>query len=67
MRRNRAAIQRRRVSLTDALEHQKHYIRQALDVGMPLKQVARNTGLTAGRISQIRHEGGEPVSMFDLM
>jgi hypothetical protein len=67
MRRNRATINRRRASVKQAEEHQKHYIREALEVGMPPKQVARNTGLTVGRISQIRHELGRPVSVFDLI
>ena len=28
---------------------------------------AQLSGLTEGRISQIRNEGGSPVSMFDLI
>jgi hypothetical protein len=67
MRRNRATINRRRASVKQAEEHQKHYIREALDMGTPPKRVARETGLTVARISQIRHELGRPVSMFDLM
>jgi hypothetical protein len=67
IRRNRATINRRRNSLQQAMEHQKRFIREALDQGMPPKKIARLSGLTEGRISQIRNEGGPPVSMFDLM
>lgn len=67
LRRNRATITRRRASVHQALEHQKRFIREALDSGMPPKKVARNSGLTLGRISQIRNEGDPPVSMFDFM
>ncbi|CAN5732744.1 hypothetical protein BH09ACT8_BH09ACT8_58700 [soil metagenome] len=67
IRRNRATIIRRRNAVQQALEHQKHFIREALDQGMAPKRVARLSGLTEGRISQIRNEGGPPVTMFDLM
>ncbi|MGO9351945.1 MAG: hypothetical protein ACLP3C_14390 [Mycobacterium sp.] len=67
IRRNHATINRRRNSLQQAIEHQKRFIREALDRGMPPKKVARLSGLTEGRISQIRNEGGPPVSMFDLV
>jgi hypothetical protein len=67
MRRNRATITRRRSSLQQALEHQQRYIREALEMGMPPKQVARLTGYTEGRISQIRNQGGSKVSMFNLL
>lgn len=67
LKRNRTTIARRRRSVTQALEHQKRYIREALDVGMQPKVVARHSGVTVGRVSQIRTEGGPPVSMFDLM
>lgn len=67
IRRNRATIHRRVRSVDAAREHQKRYIREALDVGMPPKKVARLSGLTEARISQVRNEGGPPVSMFDLM
>ncbi|WP_293003304.1 hypothetical protein [Mycobacterium sp.] len=67
IRRNRATIIRRRNAVQQALDHQKHFIREALDQGMAPKRVARLSGLTEGRISQIRNEGGPPVSTFDLM
>lgn len=67
IRRNRATIHRRLRSVDVAREHQKRYIREALYTGMPPKKVARLSGLTQARISQIRNEGGPPVSMFDLM
>ena len=67
LRRTRATITRRRASLRQALRSQEHFIRDALHEGLPPKKVARLTGLTAGRISQIRSAGGETVSMFDLM
>lgn len=60
IRRNRATITRRRTSLRTALEHQKRFLREALDEGMPPKKVARISGLTEARISQIRNEGGPP-------
>lgn len=66
IRRNRATIQRRLRSVDVAREHQKRYIREALDMAIPPKKVARLSGLTEARISQIRNEGGPPVSMFDL-
>ncbi|MCX2716097.1 hypothetical protein [Mycolicibacterium sp. J2] len=66
LRRNRNTITRRRTSLQQALDHQKHFIREAVE-HLPPKKVARLTGLTEGRISQIRNELGSPISMFDLM
>ncbi|KZS57208.1 hypothetical protein A4G26_16240 [Mycobacterium kansasii] len=67
LRRNRATITRRRTSLREALDRQKRFIREALDQGMPPRKIARLSGLTEGRISQIRNEGGPAVSMFDLI
>lgn len=67
IRRNRATITRRRTSLRAALDHQKRFILEALDEGMAPKKVARLSGLTEGRISQIRNEGGPTAGMFDLM
>ncbi|MEU9805598.1 hypothetical protein [Mycobacterium sp. NPDC050853] len=66
IRRNRATITRRRTSVKQAQDHQKVFIREALEMGVPPKRLARESGLTMGRISQIRNEGGRPVSMFDL-
>ncbi|MGV0476851.1 hypothetical protein PJN17_12430 [Mycobacterium kansasii] len=67
IRRNRATITRRRTSVRDALEHQKRFLREALDEGVPPKKLARVSGLTEARISQIRHEGGPQLSTFDVM
>ncbi|MGU3497732.1 hypothetical protein [Mycobacterium sp. C31M] len=67
IRRNRATINRRRAAVTQAVEHQKHYIRELLSMGVPPKRAARESGLTLGRISQIRNEGGPSTSMFDFV
>lgn len=66
IRRNRATINRRRAAVTQAVEHQKRYIRELLEMGVPPKKVARESNLTLGRISQIRNEDGPSVSMFDM-
>lgn len=60
LRETRGQIKRRRKALEEALDEQKRLVLAGLAAGMKSKQIAKETGLSKQRISQIKTAESPP-------